>query len=148
MTPRTWSLALGTTATIAANSCIRRYTHVWASSNRVYLPVRKELEFEPLLSLPNPLLAHFSFPTDSKCQAVTKALKTIVDGETPFALSTVDVECDEPDAQHLILRYGVTEFPTVLCLKGGDYISSFCPKGNDPETNLRHWIKELQNNIA
>lgn len=145
MSPRTWSLALGSVAALAANGYARRYAHVWASSNRIYLPVRKEMEFDPLLSLPNPLLAHFTIPLDANCQAVSQTLRTIIDGETPCALSCADVECDEPDAQPIILRYAIRKFPTILWLKGGNVVSEITPTSDDPESEIRRWIQETSN---
>lgn len=141
MTPRTWALVGGSVGTLALGYFARPFS---TGTNRIYVSVRRQNDFEPLTSLPNPLLANFCIYTDPLSLQVSDALKSIVNDETPFPVSCVDIESDEPDVQDILRRYAVNRIPTVVALRGGNPVSYFTPKNLDNlEQNLRNWIAEI-----
>lgn len=149
MSPRLWAITGTVVIGSIASGAILRPISTSAATNRFYGKVRKESEFEPLLTLPNPLLANFGFYSDTTSQKVSEALKNIVSSdETPIPLSFVDVECDEPDAQVLVQRYVIGHYPTVLAFRGGYLLSQFIPDKGDQaiEESLKKWIADELSN--
>lgn len=141
MTPRTWALVGGSVGTLALGFYARPFS---TGTNRVYVSIRRQMEFEPLATLPGPILANFCIYTDPLSAKVSHALKEIVNGDTPFPVSCVDIEADEPDVQPIVKRYAISKIPTVVALRGGNPISYFSPE--TPEgvlEDLQRWIKGL-----
>ena len=127
---------LGTSVFVGSALYGSRSFHASAAtrSNRVYTSIRNEFEFNPLLTLPNPLLANFCILTDPKSQTVSSVLEELVkSNSSKVPISSVDVEVDEPGNSELMQRYVVSSIPTIVLLEGGQRIQNFVPKGESSE---------------
>lgn len=124
------------------------YNRRAASTNsRIYIPVRYESEFEPLLLLKTPLLANFSIRNEHLSRQVTNHLSKVIN-ERPDdkPLSTVDVEADDPNVTDLLSRYMITSIPTVVAFRGGLPISSYTFDSKQRELDVEDfdkWINSI-----
>ncbi|KAA8916359.1 hypothetical protein TRICI_001502 [Trichomonascus ciferrii] len=109
------------------------------------MPVRHESEFQPLLTLPPPLLANFTIRNDPKSNLLTGALYRIVSDETDKVVSVVDIEADEPGTQELVDRYVVSSIPTVVALKGGFVNGTYDMKDSKQVDweDLKAWVEKM-----
>jgi hypothetical protein len=140
--PSVQLLLLGTGTAVGAFAASRPYSSFGKRTNRVYIPVRFETEFEPLTLLKSPLLANFSIHNDRLSTTVSKDLAEIVVNQTETIVSAVDVEADELGVRELLTRYGVTHIPTIVALKGGVPFDRYEVKNYDYE-DLKRWVDKV-----
>lgn len=107
------------------------------------MPIRFESELEPLLLLKTPLLANFCIHTDRLSTTVSKDLNDIVEKQTDAIVSAVDIEADELGTRELLTRYGVTQIPTIVALRGGIPFSRYRVGQDYDYEDLKKWINEV-----
>ncbi|AMD22379.1 HGR040Cp [Eremothecium sinecaudum] len=115
--------------------------------NKCFLPIRnyEELNETLLYSHTTPLILNFTFRGHQKADELTGALNKIVLYETERRINICDVEMDFINNREGVMRFGVTEIPTLVSVRKTLPVDYFCLSAQNGYVNwlqLKAWIEK------
>lgn len=127
---------------------------VITTKNRLYPTyIIRNAEIQDVVLTKAPLLLNFTYQGDKNCNRLTQALFDLLSDAKKYPLDSskypvelANVACDSPEARELMLTYGVSKVPSVVCLKKQIPIDLYVPgdiSSGFNEEHLSDWIKRI-----
>ncbi|CDO96229.1 unnamed protein product [Kluyveromyces dobzhanskii CBS 2104] len=123
-------------------------SYVKTGKNQCFLSIRSDNELNDVLLFNNrlPLILNFTVRGNETCNKLTGALNRIVLLETDKRINICDVETDFLDTRDAMLRFGVTQIPTLVAVRKTFLVDSFTqPELRSEDVNwlqLKAWIEK------
>ncbi|KAG0670493.1 hypothetical protein C6P41_001602 [Kluyveromyces marxianus] len=116
-------------------------SYVKTGKNQCFLPIRNDNELNEVLMFNNrlPLILNFTVRGNETCNKLTGALNRIVLMETEKRINICDVETDFLDTREAMLRFGVTQIPTLVAVRKTFPVDSFVQP--DLTSQYVNWFK-------
>ncbi|QEU62353.1 hypothetical protein KDRO_F02810 [Kluyveromyces lactis] len=123
-------------------------SYVKTGKNQCFLPIRNDNELNDVLLFNNrlPLILNFTVRGNETCNKLTGALNRIVLLETDKRINICDVETDFLETREAMLRFGVTQIPTLVAVRKTFPVDTFSqPDLVSQDVNwlqLKAWIEK------
>lgn len=111
--------------------------------------ITRTAELQDHLLGKDPLLVNFTVMADPQCNKLTQSLFDVLSSSklypNSYPVSLINISAEDLEAREMMLNYGISHIPLVICLKKQLLHSKYVPSDiNQPQNpEVIKWLKSL-----